>query len=297
MGNIREKKYAVMLDGIRLTEYVYDDVIQTKNTLYGVNHGMKCVSEIHAYSKENGKLLFKKDVEDYKFFEECMIIQVPNKSYYLYFDNTQRIIGPFYEVGIEKRLIKVKKIIENIPLYGAYNAKGNLVLPIKYSYIWGITDEIWEVYTKKGNSGLVDVDGDYILNPITGLIDYYFDDTFIIFYNRQKNAFGAINQYGGILLDCVYDDIKVDEQKGLAYIKEDNLYGIYKNERGVIFYPTFATLEAYDKIIEVIGRDANTYGYIPELNILLPRRYYVYEKNYLKYFDGYKWRKLKYNKK
>ena len=68
MSEFKEKKYAVMLDGCRITDYMYDEVINTTNTLYGIQYVQKGVTTIHAYSKEDGKLLFKKMVNNYKFF-------------------------------------------------------------------------------------------------------------------------------------------------------------------------------------------------------------------------------------
>ena len=67
MKEFSEKKYAIVMPWARITEYMYDDVTQTTNTVYGIEYAQKGVSKIHAYSKQDGSVLFKKEVNEYHF--------------------------------------------------------------------------------------------------------------------------------------------------------------------------------------------------------------------------------------
>lgn len=296
MYEIREKKYAVILDGRRITEYMYDDVMQTTNTLYGIKNVMKDFYVIHAYSKKDGSVLFKKEIKKFSICDEYVIMEVSNELFYVYFDSILKIKGPFYEVESERYLITVKKLVNDKALYGAYNAEGNLVLPVKYNYICAISDEFLEVGYKKGKTGLVDYDGDYILYPTCEEVFYYFDDTLITYYNVTAGAYGAIDAYGREVVPCKYDEIEVDEERNLIYVLEHGLYGIYKYGQGCMFSPMFRSLSKNIEVVELMGIDHTVYGYIPKVDLLIPRNYYVYYPKYLKYFNGRKWCKLKYDK-
>lgn len=305
MNEIREKKYAVILGGNRITDYVYDDVIQTKNTLYGIKHVLKGVSTVHAYSKEDGRVVFKMElVENYAYTDHVMIIKKRKKLWYVYFDSCQKVKGPFSNCSMYNDDIIVSKEIAKIvgymyaqdEVFGMYNKKGEKILAMKYEQIIPRADGIIEV-VRKQKSGLVNVEGKWIIKPIYFNIKGYFDNSFITFYDEKKDAFGAMDKCGKLLLQCEYDKIEVDEKNGLIYMRKDALYGLCKHNQGVIFTPTFRSLEKNQEVIELIGIDNKTYGYIHKLDLLLPRRYYTYYENYLKYFDGYKWRKLKYNER
>ena len=47
-NRIREKKYAVIIDGNRITDYCFDEVKQTDNTIYGIKIMNNASYEIHA---------------------------------------------------------------------------------------------------------------------------------------------------------------------------------------------------------------------------------------------------------
>jgi len=302
-NRIMEKKYAVIIDDNRITDYCFDEVKQTDSTIYGIKIMDNASYEIHAYLKENGKLVFRMEkVCKYEFFLKGCIIKLVNLKEYIYFDERKKVVGPFFEVNAlscdELEVAKIHKDNKGNTkkLYGIYNADGKIFLPIKYSYILFIADRFIEVGLN-GNSGLISYAGKCILKPIYPDITYYSDYKFIVFYDEQKDSYGAINQNGDILLECEYDDIQVDEEKGVVYILKDALYGMCKFGQGVIYTPTFRHIERQGEVIELMTLDHKVYGYIPKLDLLLPRSCYTYYKNYLKYFDGYKWRKLKYNKK
>lgn len=297
MNSIKDKKYAIMLGEERITDYMYDEIIQTTNTLYGIINETKNITTIHAYSKQNGGILFKKSgISIYEFHGDSLVMEQCDTKCYVYFDSINTIRGPFDDIEAKGIYLIVEKEGKKI-LYGVYNVWGERILPLKYNYICVITDELLEVGYKDGKIGLVNHKGEYLLEPIYSNLRYYFNNTFITFWNEKAKSNGVINKYGTFLLPCKYDDIVVDEEDELIYIQQNSLYGIYKYDKGVVFFPTFRSLKKNCEVIELIGLDDKTYGYIPKLDLLLPRRYYTYYENYLKYFDGFKWRKLKYDKK
>lgn len=291
MNEIREKKYSVKISGKRITDYIYDDVNQATNTLYGVIYETKNIDTIHAFDKQTGRILFKKEgIKYYDRYNNYLVMELLDSKFYVYFDNIQMIRGPFDDVEIKNNFIIVKRS----KLHGLYNTMGDRLLPIKYDYICVVSDDLLEVGYKDIKSGLVNHKGEYVLEPIYDRIDYYFDDTLIKFYNEQKDTYGVINQYGEYILPCDYEKIEVDEKRGLLYPLKRGLYGIYKHNGGFIFAPTFKSIARTSAVIELTGIDGRVYGYIPKLDKLLNRNCYVYEQNYLKYFDGCKWRRLKY---
>jgi len=300
VSEIKEKKYAVMLNGNRITDYMYDEVIHTNNTLYGIKHITKGASIIHAYSKDDGRILFKKeDVADYQWDKNCLFIRLINQKSYIYFDYINKIQGPFSYAGIINGLIIAKKVIKdkkenNYEASGWFNEFGKVLLPIKYECIQVRNYQLVEA-KYEGEIILLNHIGICIHPYIYTGFEYY--GKLIKFYSRKTGCYGVMRATGELEVPCIFHDIIFDMERELMYLLKDNLYGIYKNGKGIIFAPTFRSFEKNQEVIELTGLDNKTYGYIPKLDLLLPRNCYTYYEKHLKYFNGYKWRKLKYDKK
>ena len=299
---IKEKKYAIILDDNRITDYIYDEVAETENTLYGLQNSN---SSITAFDKENGNILFKiSDVSEYEVYEGIWIIELNEHKSYVYFDEPKKIYGPFVDAKIYEefyavkvsRLIKDSKSNNYVKVFGLYNIAGKLLLPIKYTRISldNVTCTI-EV-EHNGKLGLTNFYGDFVIEPIYDNLTYHWEGEIVKVYSASLGKYGAFDRSGDILFPCQYNSIEIDEKANLIYVLKDGVYGIYDLYAYEIFPPSFTKLIKCGEVLEVKFGD-QWFGYIHKLNRLFPRSSFTYYEDKLKYFDGYKWRTLKYNKK
>lgn len=299
--NIREKKYAVLLEGKPITEYMYDDVASTESAFFGLIYAeQRKIWAIHAYDRISGKIIFKKEnIRSEYAGDSGYKIKLEDGKQYVYFDKLRKIKGPFKSVEFERDLVIVSKLIKNdegekVELFGAYHPLSGMILSIKYDYICTKFPTMLEI-GYKGKRGFARYDNTYILNPIYDGINYHFGDKLISYHDIKNDKFGVISEEGKTILPCEYDRISFDQERELIYVRKGILYGIYSSEGKEIFAPIFTNYKKQGLVIEVEIGDGRDFGYIPKVDLLLPRRNFTYYNNYIRYFDGYKWRRLKYN--
>lgn len=299
--NIREKKYAILHEGKPITEYMYDDVALSESAYFGLIYAeQRKIWAIHAYDRISGKIIFKKENISSEYAGDSGYkIKLEDGKQYVYFDKLRKIKGPFKTVEFERDLVIVSKLIQNdegekVELVGAYHPLFGMILPIKYDYISVKFPTILEI-GYKGKIGFAKYDGSYILNPIYDSINYHFGDKLISYHCIKNDKFGIIDKEGKTFLPCKYDYLSFDEERDLIYVRKGRLYGIYSSDGKEIFAPIFTNYKKQGLVIEVKIGNGRDFGYIPEVDLLLPRRNFTYYKNYIRYFDGYKWRRLKYN--
>lgn len=306
MSTIKEKKYAVMLtEGLRITDYMYDDVIQTKSTLYGVQYVQKDICTIHAYSKKDGSVLFKMDfVENFSYTEDIMYIKMNNQRCYVYFDSCQKVKGPFSKCRLDNNDVIVSNETERIvgfervktSLFGMFNKEGIKVLPIKYKKILPKSEEIIEV-NYKNKVGLVNSEGKWIVKPIyDDIVIYNLEETLIKCWSKDDRSYALFDKEGNAIFPCMYPEIKIDDEKYLIYVhNKEQLWGIYKPNGDLVFPEVSPSIYSRYRTVVVV-LNSQQLVYIPTLNLFLPRENCVHYKKHLKYYYNGKWRKLKYDK-
>ena len=306
MSRIREKKYAVMLtEGRRITDYMYDDVIQTKTTLYGIKYIQEDIYTIHAYSKEDGSILFKMElVENFSYTENVMLITKQKNLCYVYFDSCQKVKGPFSNYRMDNDDVIVSRETERIvgfmrvknTLYGMYNKEGVEVLPIKYKKILPKPEGIIEV-EYKDKVGLVNCEGKWIVKPIYDQFEFcnLVGKTLIKCWSDDECSGGLLDIEGNVVFPCVYSKIEIDEEKSLIYAwNKDELWGVYKPNGKMIFPEISPDLWIGEHTIEV-HLNRQWFVYLPVQDLFLQKENCVFHKDYLKCFYDGKWHKLWYH--
>lgn len=301
MSIIKEKKYAVVIAGKPITDYMYDDVVKMSNTIFGLQIENNNAHTIHAYDRITGKLLFKKEeIINHETVDGCIIIRLKDGRIYIYFDLETTIRGPFLssEINENKGIVVVSKVRKGVDIlvnrvYGAYHTdrlENPLMLSIKYDEINLELDDIIPI-SYKGHVGIADYYGNIMFAPKYDGIDSYFNNQIFDLYSSKRGTSTLIDTDGDVIceLDTKYS-IDADEKLELLFVENEGKYGVYDNE-GFEIFPIILTDCCIDRdVVEVkIGR--KRIAYIPKIDKVVGIDGYKYTRSgKLKYFDGRRWR-------
>ena len=320
MGNCQiEKKYAIKGENGWSTPYEYDKVWigNFAKSVIGIKPSQKYCDTVEGYNAKDGKKLFCIDKSTGCSLEKNYVcIEKQNKKYYIFFDENQKIVGPYnhvngyedYEIIVVGKDIKIKENNEEKikTFYGIYNLAGNRLLDVKYDEIRVFSDSIGMI-SRKGKWGV-------FLHDCTPAIPVKYDDimrcnspaNLVKVYSKTDNKYGLIylqpdemsKIFDGIALPVEYDDITEEFfwNTDIFITEKDSMYGIcnYKGEE--IFSPVFDDLYWIPKtpFINVTIGDQHFYYNICS-ETLFAQTCIKLCKGYYKYFDG-KWHKVAYKK-
>lgn len=301
---IKAPKYAVVINGNPMTDYIYDDVIDMTNTIFGIEEINGVVKTIHAYEKGTGKVLFKKEkIACHETADDCLIIGYEDGRTYIYFDLEKKIRGPFASVDVNhnKSVMVVSKLIrdenkEAKKVYGMYAtdlSEDSLRLNIKYDAISLELDNLIE-FVYKGYVGVADYYGDILFAPKYNAIDKYFGGSILDLYSPERKTSTLIDEYGDLIckLDTKYS-IDADEEMNLLFVEQNGKYGVYTDEGFEIFPIAFDDFWI-DRDVVIMRMGNNKFAYIPEVDVTISADCYKYTKTgKLKYYYQKRWRMVK----
>lgn len=257
-----EKKYRINVEEKWYTDYIYDDVHKYNKSVIGVREsdrhtiGYMVVDKkytVEGFSIEDGKTLFCiENIDSCSTYTNYCIIKTDTDKVYVFFDDKQKVFGPFVNAKIlewEDCILLSKNSIQKDTIRevkGIYDEYGNVILPIKYDEITFDKDKERFIVDKKGKKGYYDIDGKCLIKPIyDGFAFFGKNDQFVKTMVRNKAKYGVFTPYGEKILWGEYDHIKYLEKYNAFIVKNDGLYGLYNSEGYNILPITF---ESYDII-------------------------------------------------
>ncbi len=310
MSNFKaEKKYRINVEGVWYTDYIYDNVqpydksvigrIETDtHTIGNIVVDKKCTVE--GFALEDGKKLFCiENVVGWEIHEEYYIICNDNDNFYIFFDDKQKVFGPFvkvelmteYDYILLTKYIKTKDTIREVK--GIYNQYGDIILPIKFDGITINDSNCTFSVTKKGKKGIYDIDGECLIKPI-------YDDLKLFGKNHEfvmtkiNLKFGVFTSDGNEVLPVKYDYIEYLKNLDVFVVKNDGLYGLYGGDGYQILPIAFDLYQEvnHTPFIELSMNGRPIYYHV-KYNKFFQKSSLKLKKYTYKYFDG-KWNDLSY---
>ncbi|MCD8413576.1 WG repeat-containing protein [Tenacibaculum finnmarkense genomovar ulcerans] len=134
-----------------------------------------------------------------------------------------------------------KKQAKKIGLTGAFDFKGNLIIPFKYDYMYkGIDNEI--ITSKNNKFGLLSNNGDVLIDFLYSKIKSSFNKFYVIMHNKKK---GVFSKKGKQVLPIKYKDILPISTTKILVLDEKKWY-IYNINKPNKFSET--TLDSKTKV-------------------------------------------------
>lgn len=311
MDNFKiEKKVCINVDGVWSTPYVYDDVQRYDKSVVGRREKESVVignlimvdakSVIEAFSLEDGKKLFCVDnVVGWERHEEYYVIKNDNNKFYIFFDETQKIHGPFesvelvFDTLIVSKKFKCKDVFKT--LYGIYSTLGQVILPVKYDAVdfYGSASIIAK---EKGKYGLFLENGECRIRPEYDDIRFVKDLELVQVYSASENKFGIFSWSGISIIPVEYDTIRYDALNEIFVVLKYGQYGVYDVCGRRLFEPIFSEAEIIpDMPFIKLKLEGNVLYYEIQSEMLFQEKCIKLYKNKYKYFDG-KWHTVYYDK-
>ena len=200
---------------------------------------------IRAVKNRNGKigfinaqetLIIPLEYDGYEDIYENRIIVYKNRYKYGIIDFQNRIIIPF-EYDSVGRISKDAYHVNKDSKRGIFDRDGKEVIPVEYEFI-SLIDNYY-IIKKNGNSGVLDINGNTLLNPIYKSISKFISNYFICQAPENSNIINVITSQK--LLKGNYDKLAFSQKKLLLANKKNKMGLINFSEE--IFIPF-----DYDKI-------------------------------------------------
>ncbi|MDL2243811.1 WG repeat-containing protein, partial [Bacteroidales bacterium OttesenSCG-928-J19] len=163
---------------------------------------------------------------------------------------------------------------EDAWLWGYVNASGEMAIPARFDFAGNFENEHAVVKVEDSGYGVIDREGNYIIEPI---YEYIIPDEkeFIVV---QEERFGRINKKGDFILKPTFGALSsFQEGMAVAYPLEGELCGYIDRSGNYLIEPQFAlgtppregvmVITAEDgswKLMDKKGNDVNTSGYTIE---------------------------------
>ena len=204
---ITEKKYRINVEGVWYTDYIYDNVQRYDKSVVGIREIDRHITRnividkkdiVEGFSLEDGRKLFsiENTVIWSRVHEDYLIIKNDNDNFYIFFDDKQKVFGPFvyvnqmasYDYVLLTKYIKDKDAIREVK--GIYNQYGDIILPIKFDEITINDSNCTFNVTKKGKKGIYDIDGKCIIKPIYDDVAFFGkDNEFVKTYTEANSKY------------------------------------------------------------------------------------------------------------
>ena len=228
MSNMKiETKKIILVDDKRISDSVYDDVICLKETVVGIKSKEGyCIIEIYDIRSKSIVLSCMYKAIKHVTYAEYVIFKVDEDNYYIYFDSTKKIIGPFscYEVLKEyNNSIRVFKIINNVKKIGLYDKTGIEIVPCEYDYLKA-TLKNYTIVEKDGNSGFYFYDGEHHIGPVYANLPSDIKDTKTLAIFNSYGKMGIITSSNIKILPAIFDDVTINKQLSIVQL---NIKGNY----------------------------------------------------------------------
>ena len=259
-----DTKKALVINGIRLTDYIYDDVLETEN-----EYILYSKTILHIYDKSTGSRLFEYVGKSFVVNKNYIFINEDDK-YYLYttrgVEFSKKPFDTFNELGKEyicvyrgdkagvysfngdkivsceyQRIRLCSDVIEahfDYDYIHLYSLKGKLIYTVnKEKDTW--LRIVAGILTKNSSDkcGLYSIDGRVILSEVYDEIDvsrmYEFNKLECLTV-KKNGKYGVVNFKGKEILPIEFDDIQIAEGiphscNNFLLVKRNGKYGIYSS--------------------------------------------------------------------
>lgn len=295
-----EGKYAIKAENGWKSGYDYDEVKRLYKTVITQRNTDYDGAIVEGFCVKDGQKLFSiKNVCLRKDGDGYCIIQRENGNYYIFFDETRKIHGPFYKITFEDDGIVVLKTIkckdEEKKVYGLYSYYGDRILKTKYDEL--ILRESLIIAKKKDNMGVYLYDGECTI-PFNydsiQLVCGEDDEDLLKVHSKTKGSFGVFSSEGQVIVPVKYSSVTYVSDAKVFVARQGNMYAIYDIDGYKIFPAIFYECTHIPKtpLLKVRLQDEIFY-YDSSLKSLFQKECIEVCKNGYKFFDG-KWNKVVY---
>jgi WG containing repeat len=113
-------------------------------------------------------------------------------------------------------------------LWGMIDKKGQIVIPIKFTFLYGFSEGLAIAVSQDSLFGAIDTLGNWVINPIYEKLDSFRDGLCGV---RIKGKYGFLNRKGQIVIKPQFDDIR-EFSNGKCAVKFDNGSWVYIDKTG-----------------------------------------------------------------
>lgn len=158
--------------------------------------------------------------------------------------------------------------------YGYINKEGKLIIPFKFSKAYEFNDFGVAIVEENNKFGIIDINGEYIINPQFDSISPYSEGRAIYI---EKSKMGVLDEKGNKLIEAIYDYIgNYNNGYAVVGIKRDSAYrygylDLYANEILEVKYLSandfndgFGLIKIKDRefaLVDFQGKIGNTYNF------------------------------------
>lgn len=184
--------------------YTFSD--KTKRALVQLN------SSTWALIKPDGSYALKPEYTDINYYSTTAYVICKNNKWGLSDADGNIFLNPKYDA--------IRRTHEDLGAYkingkwGFLDLTGNVVLNAKYDYVGDFSDGKASVRLH-GNDGLIDKSGKEIV-PVTFDKIMPFSPSSHMAKVQSGKKYGIIGSNGKLILKCIYDDIEIDDNKGIV---------------------------------------------------------------------------------
>jgi len=292
-------KYAIKAENGWASGYDYDEVKRISKAVITKRENDYDGVILEGFCVINGKKLFCiKNVCCGKDGDGYCIIQRENGNYYIFFDETRKIHGPFKSIELKENGVLVSKTIKckdkEKRVYGVYSYFGDRILKAKYDKIVLHNEAI--LVSKGKETGVFQYDGECTVPIKYDTILFCERERILKVHSKESGNFGVFDVEGRVIIPVKYNSITYVKGAELFVARLGNRFAIYDIDGYKIFSEIFDECISIPKtsMLKLVLNDETLY-YIAELGKLFQEDCIKTGKNSYKFFDG-KWNKIAYRK-
>ena len=218
--------------------------------------GLCCVKNsegLWGYIDDGGNLVIPFMYEDANGFS-CGRALVKTEGLYGYIDKTNQFVIPAtYQEAYS--FYDDRACIGTDNGYGYIDPSGDAVIPAIYELAFDFWDGV--AIVKDGGYGLIDTDGNYLLDPTHGQLSLHTAEGFV---KETQGGKTSMIDYQGVKWSKSYDVIG-DFSEDFCPVKIDGHYGYIDNRMELVIPAEWEYAGAFSEGFAPVGRDG-LYGYI-----------------------------------
>ncbi|PQJ32559.1 hypothetical protein BST92_11765 [Nonlabens arenilitoris] len=241
---------------------------------YKDNLGIAIKDKKYGFIDENGKIIIALNYEDaFPFYEGYASVKTNDKWNYV--DKNGKKIFP------DSLTFSYRPIIDNNAIF---MIESKAVEKNKSMITENGSRTFVEFLNKTGHiqlkEGLININGNVIINPIYDEISGYFQNGFMRVRNNGKT--GVIDEQGKIIIPIEYDDIS-DLKDGLFLAKKSNKWGMIDIKEQVVIPFEYNKIRYFNEGLALVILDGKA-GYINKENEIIIEPQYKF--NFLGDFNN-----------
>ena len=137
-------------------------------------------------------------------------------------------------------------LVEENTKYGLMNDKTEMVLPIKFDFIFNSFTDDNLIVKDKTNFFLVNIEGKTILQD--NFKSLGFADKNLYFFSKNSKDYGIIDSTGKIIIEPKFQELKILDQENHYYTaKMNGKYGVIDNKGNFLVNPNFKNITSFSE--------------------------------------------------